>query len=522
MFRRLLLATAASLLAATAAQGEWYEASSKHFVVYSDDSRERVTAYTQRLERFDAAVRLLHKDGDPERGAASRVIVYVVAETSDVARLAGRSGVAGFWNPQTTPVVVMPRNTGGGSTYGFTAQAVMFHEYTHHWMLTSWSDAAIPAWYAEGMAEFHATAQIRPDGSVLFGSTPTWRTYGIDQLRGQMPVPNLLRAVPGRLSPVESEALYARGWLLTHYLTMDVNRRKLLSDYIVAITNGRTPNEAASILGNVSDLRLDSYARQPKFPSILLPADQLKVGTVTVRALTPGEAATVPVLLRSKSGVNKNTALQVAGLARQLAVRFPTDAAVHNELAEAEFDVASLGKPADAAAGYQRAIAAADRAIAADPKSVHALIYHGMALEAIARDAKQTDAATWTEVRRWYLRANRADTENAEPLLRFYETFGYAKQTPTAGAETGAIYAYALAPHYDGARFAATKVYLSQAKLRQARTAFAPLAYSGDRKNKELADVLAAIDANDATAALAAIKKMEDKAEEARAKARAA
>lgn len=513
------LAASAALLGATGAQANWYEGSSRHFVVYSDDSLAHVKEYTSRLERFDKAVRVLHGDRDPDRGAAGRVIVYVVPTPGDVARLIGRDGVAGFWNPSTTPIAFMPRNTGQGGNYGFTPQAIMFHEYTHHWMLTSWSDAAIPAWYAEGAAEFHATAQLRPDGSVLFGATPTWRTYGV-QFKNQLPVPALLRAVPGKLSDYETEALYGRGWLLTSYLTMDAGRRKQLSDYIGAINSGKTIEQATPLLGDINDLKLDSYAKRPKFPSIVIPADKLTVGEIKLRELGPGEVAAMPALIRSKAGVNKGTAPQVVVLARQIAAGRPADSAVQNELAEAEYAAAGLGPQADAPSGYARAEAAADRALAADPKSVHALLYKGMAKEAVATDAKKTDAATWAEVRRWYIAANRADTEDAEPLIRFYESFDAAKQTPSPGAEAGAIYAYALAPHDGNARFAATKVYLRQRKVAQARAAFAPLAYRAEGGGKELAAILAALDANDAPGALAAIRKIEDKAEAEREKRR--
>lgn len=517
MFRRLLLAAAASLIAATPAQAEWYEASSKHFVVYSDDSQANVRQYTERLERFDKALRVLRNAADPDRGAASRVVVFVVPTVADVDRL--RRGAAGFWVPQITPITVMPRDTGGGGTRGFTPQVVMFHEYTHHWMLTSWSDAALPAWLVEGAAEFHATAMMRPDG-VIFGAQPLYRQYSVGMFRNQMPLNALLRAVPGKLDEMQTGGLYGRGWLLTHYLTMDADRRRQLAAYVAAISSGQTVEQATPLLGNISDLKLDSWARQASVPSFFVPAAQLTIGPVAIRQLGAGEAAIMPTMIRSKSGVNKTTAAAVLAQARRIAGQYPNDAAVQNVLAEAEYDAASLGPMAAAAAGYTRVIAACDRALAVDPKSVHALVYRGMALEEMAVDAGKTDAATWTEVRRWYLRANRADTEDADPLLHFYDSFGRAGQTPTAGAEGGALYAYALAPHYQGARVAATKVLLRQGKLPMARVAFAPIAYSGDRGSKELADILAKIDANDAPGALAAIKALEDKAEEAGKKAR--
>lgn len=514
------------LLAATAltvsgtAQATWFEASSRHFIVYSDDTLDHLKEYTQRLERFDGAVRVLHGDADPDRGNAGRVIVYVVPTVDDVQKL--HKNAAGFWNPAALPIAVMPRATGAGGEHGFTPQAIMFHEYTHHWMLTSWSAAGIPAWYAEGAAEFHATAQVRPDGAVLFGAPPAYRMYGVTMLKNQMPVHDLLRAVPGKLEAEQTEALYGRGWLLTSYMTMDAARRKQLAEYIVAINSGKTPSDAAASLGGVTDAKLDSWSRQPKFPSILVPADEIHIGDVRYRQLGPGEAAIMPTLIRSRSGVDEATAPRVVAQARAVAAQFPNDPAVQNELAEAELDNAEAGKLVDAPAGYARVEAACDRALAADPKSMHALLYKGMAKEAAALDAKKTDAATWNEVRRWYIAANRAETENAEPLIRFYNSFRLAKQVPTAGAQRGALYAYALAPHYANARVEAAKVLLTDGKVAEGRAAFAPIAYNGESgASKELSGVLTAIDSGGAQAGLDAIRKLEEKADADREKARA-
>ena len=518
MFRKLLLSTAA-LLAPTAAQADWYEAKSKHFVVYSDDSLERVKEYTTRLERFDKAVRVLHGETGPEKAVANKVTVYVLPTVEDVGKLA--KGTAGFWVPRLNATAFMPRASGSGK--GMTSQAIMFHEYTHHWMLTSWSAAAMPAWYTEGAAEFHATAQMRPDGSVLFGGQPTWRMYGIEMFKGQMPVPDLLRAVPYKLDQLQSEALYARGWLLTHYLTVEADRRKQLADYIGAINAGKTIDEAAPLLGNVSDLRLDSYVKQPRFPSLVVPADRLQVGEVTLRKMTAGEAAIMPAVIRSQAGVDKVKAQQVLAMARKVAEAFPNDPAVQNELAEAEYDGASTGAEADAAVGYARAEAAADRALAADPKSVHALLYKGQAKQAVAELGKKTDAATWADIRRWYIAANRADTENAEPLLLYYKSFAAAGQTPTKAAEGGAFYAYALAPQNIDARITAARILMAQDKVPQARVALAAVAYRADvgrETSEELTAVLSALDKGGGKAGLETLKQFEDKRKAAAEKAK--
>ena len=53
---RLLLGLAALAVAAPA-HADWYQASSKHFIIYADESPKLLEDFATRLERFDQAVR---------------------------------------------------------------------------------------------------------------------------------------------------------------------------------------------------------------------------------------------------------------------------------------------------------------------------------------------------------------------------------------------------------------------------------------------------------------------------------
>ena len=78
MIRKLLLSAAALAMLPSAANATWYQASSKHFVVYSNDTPERVKAYTEKLERFDKAISVWHVTKEVDRGPASRVTIFVL------------------------------------------------------------------------------------------------------------------------------------------------------------------------------------------------------------------------------------------------------------------------------------------------------------------------------------------------------------------------------------------------------------------------------------------------------------
>ncbi|MEI9927144.1 MAG: hypothetical protein WDN44_04760 [Sphingomonas sp.] len=494
MLRNVLLAF--SLLIPGVARADWQEASSKHFVVYSNDTPEHVRAFTTRLERFDKAIRVFHLAPEDNRGPSARVTVFVVGDVGEIEKLSGINGIAGFYEPRASgSVAFTPRRSGAGADYGLNSQAILFHEYTHHWMLTNWSDAAFPPWFVEGFAELHATAAMRNDGSVVFGAVPLYRAYTVDNT-SLLPAEVLVRPNPGHLDPMQRDALYSRGWLLTNYLMFDPARRAQLAAYISAINGGKSAKEAAALLGSTAGLdgRLNAYGTRKQWPLVVIPADKLPIGDVAVRPLSPGEAAIMPARIASAAGVDKARAARVVALARTLAAPYPHDAAVQNELAEAEYD----------AENYAASEAAADRAIAADPKSVHALVYKGMAEAAAAKKDKVTDPARWQAIRHWFLAANKVDTESPEPLIEFYDSFAAAGQTPSKNAEIGLLYAYALAPYDGDLRMRAGRVYLQQGKIPQARIAIGPVAYNLDEAGKaEVAQkVLAALDSDGAAAAL--------------------
>ncbi|HWK36137.1 hypothetical protein [Sphingomonas sp.] len=504
---RLLLGPLASIaLLPAAAHAEWQEASSRHFVVYSDDKPENVRAFTERLEKFDSAIRQLRMAPEDRRGKSARVTVFVLNNIPEIEKLSGQSNVAGFYIPRASgSVAFTPRSGGAGTDYGMTPQVVLFHEYAHHWMLSNWTDAAFPPWFVEGFAEFHATARFTSDGGVMFGAPPTYRGYTVSRLN-LLPMSRLLRFDPGKLDPEARDALYSRGWALTHYLTFDPERRKRLADYIVAINSHKSAEEAATALGNVSglDLTLSNYVKR-SLPAITIPASQLTVGEIKLRQLTPGEAAVMPARIVSTRAVTDKTAPGVAELARRLAAPFPSDPGAQNELAEAEFD----------AKNYAASEAAADRVIAADPSSVHGLIYKGKAQIEQLLAAKVTDAAKWQEARGWLIKANKADTEDPYPLVEYYLSFLAAKETPPKSADGALLYAYALAPYDTDLRLLAANVYLQQGKAADARVALGPPAYSIEDGRSEFAGkVLDALDQGGTEAALAILKKDRDEAKD--------
>lgn len=485
----------AVLLTAAPAMAEWHQASSAHFVVYADDDGDDVRDYAQRLERFDRAVRLMRGIPDDPVSPANRVTVYMVRNMDSIRRLSGSRSVAGFYIPRASgSVAFVPRRTGTGPN-ALSADAVLLHEYTHHLMLTHYAHTALPAWLVEGYAEFHATAKLNDDGSVQLGAPPLYRAWGL--LTGNpLPVDRMLanEMRPRRME--EQDALYGRGWLLTHLLTFKPGRSEQLGQYIQRINAGETPRAASAAFGdlNVLQRELNDYLNQRRILSLTLQPAQLAIGAVTVTPLSPGMAATMEARIRSTRGVNRETAPAVLLMAQRAAAPFPNDAGAQRTLAEAEFDVGN----------FEAAAAAADRAIAADPRLVDALIYRGMAAMAIARQAETDDAATWTAVRRWFLNANRIEPDHPMPLQLFFQSFIEQGITPTENAQMALLRAQELAPHDMGLKMQAARVALQRDQVDRARSLLRPVAYQPHNGGMAAfaTRVLAVLDEGGAAAAL--------------------
>ena len=511
MLRKLLLA--AALLIPSTAHADWYEASSEHFVVYADDDPAKIKAFSTRLEKYDKAMRVVRVVPERKRGPASRVTVFMNGSVSDIQKLygGGQQKVAGFYDSRASgSVAFVPARTGSDGG-GLSAQRILLHEYAHHFMYNDWPTAIFPRWFSEGFAEFHSTAIFGDDGSVTFGAPPTDRGYGVT-LVNQMPLSLMLRPDLTKLSDLQTYTLYSRGWLLTHFLTFDPERRKQLSDYITAINEGKPFDEAAKVFGNLNalDFKLTSYVKRPRFQSIRLADKDLQIGDVTLRKLTAGEAATMPARIRSSRGVDATRAREVVTMARTAAAPYPNDAGAQNALAEAEYDVGN----------YAGSEGAADRALAADPKSIHALIYKGMSQQAVASKAKSNDVKQWQAIRKWYLAANKVDPEDPQPLILYYRSFGAAQQPPTKNAEAGLIYAQKLAPFDYGLRYTAAKIYLRDNKPEEAKTELrliGVIPHGGewaDRANK----AVAILDKDGAAAALTMVEASEKAANDEAAK----
>jgi hypothetical protein len=493
-FLMMWLAGLALVALGSPAHAAWYEAKSKHFIIYADDKPERIRRFAERLERFDAAVRIVREMEDPPLTDSARLRVYVLRSEGAVAKLIGDSSARGMYEARMSGAVAfVPRSAGGTSDWDLDTEEIFFHEYAHHLQL-QFASVAMPEWVVEGFAEFFATAKIEKDGSVLLGSFPTYRSGALDD-DGGLTLEQMLGGTYTTLNDVQTNALYGRGWMLMHLLTFDKARKEQLSHYVEGIQKGMSPLDSArAAFGDLNLLKkdLNRYGRG-SLTGYRVPAKDISIGAIELRQMTAGESAIMPVHIRSTRGVTEKEAPQVAADARKAAQPYPNDPFVQTALAEAEYD----------ADDYAAAEAAADRALAADPRYVRALIYKGRAQMALAID--HPSSANWINVRSWFLKANKVDTENPEPLALFYRTFDAAGQKPTKNAIDALFYSVILAPQDEGLRLMAVRELLVENRGPEAKQMLAPLAYQphSDREFRDaMLKLMSTISSGDTKAAL--------------------
>ncbi len=435
--------------------------------------------------------------------ASNPVTVFVLPSIEAVQRLyrngdgANKQDIAGFYVPRANgSIAFTPKHGSGDGNGDLTSQIVLFHEYAHHMLLGN-STIAYPAWFSEGYAEFVSTTRIDKD-SAMVGVAAQHRAYSLFATTGI----TIERLFDPRRKPssVEQEAVYARGWLLTHYLIFDADRMRKFGEYLKLLNNGTPPVQAATkAFGDLKQLNreLDKYLGNHTIPGLKVPFAVLPPVKVDVRSLTPGARAMMSYRIQSKRGVDDETAKPLWAKAAVVAAANPADAMAQGWFAEMAFD----------AQHDDEAEAAADRALAVDPTSVQALLYKARVHLRRAQAAKSTNPKTWTEARSWIIKANRLDSDNAAPLELFYWSFEMEHRPPTKSAADGLARAFELVPQDTGLRMSMVRQKLADNDLVGARTTLRPIAYDPHSDaNGPAVKLLAMLDAaTDPVAAAAAM-----------------
>ncbi len=456
----VLALVAAMVLVSSPARAAWHKAESDRFVIYSDSRAEDLEEFATMLEKYHVAMELETGRTVPVPSPSNRLTVYMVGSRDNLRDIYGasaRSAIAGFYIPRANgSVTFVPnirfrtreagrgqigtrysRSSGGSGFEGDRSFSILLHEYAHHFLIAS-ARHAMPRWLSEGAAEYFSSARFNDDGSVDIGLPNNDRAWEISQA-APVSVRQLLDYELYRKNRSNRyNAYYGRSWLLFHYLSFNPQRSGQLVRYWQAVASGADSLEAGEkIFGDLDRLEdeLREYGRQRSMSGMRFDSGKIRIGEVSVSELSDGHAAMMDVIMRSKRGVDDELAAEVLEDARAVAARHPDDAQVLEALAEAEYD----------AGNDDAAIAAADRAIAADRNAKNAYVQKGYALFRKAEDADDKSAAL-AEAMKPFEALNALEADHTQPLIYYYRSFTQRGEAPPDGAKFALERATQLAP----------------------------------------------------------------------------
>ena len=494
------------------AHAEWWEAKTEHFVIYSQDSERETRAFATELERFDHALRSLQAvKFAPITSDSQRVTIFRFGDIDDIGMLAG-AGVAGFYIPRMNPVAFTPARSDQGnrgsilkrdSRTDLDPRSVLFHEYAHHFMFQNFA-AGYPSWYVEAFAETVATIDLKSDGTFHLGNPPQYRS---DALFGSLMTvtPQSLLASTARPDFEDFYGYYSVGWLMNHYLTFEPSRKGQLKTYLRLVNGGMDSRPAAQqAFGDLDKLgsEIARYKAKGRLGgAVVRPATQANTN-VAMRKLAADEEAIMRVRARSKAGVTRKEARDVAADARAIARRYPSSGLVNLALAEAEFD----------SENYAAALAAVDRALQIQPNSVEALNRKGQILIELGRK----DKAQLAPARTFIATANKLDPANPEPLYLNYMSFYYSGKAIPESAIIGLERAYDTARQDTNLRLVLARQLLSERKGQLARDILLPLGLNPheSKNKKKMRGIIELIDAGKVVEAYTQLSQEMAKAEE--------
>jgi hypothetical protein len=450
------------------ARAEWNRASSDHFIIYGETSSERLRGFTERVEKFDALMRIM--TGQGKETSPNKLVIFVVRDIATVQRLIGKAAgsVAGFYSPSIAgSIAVVPKSSGSeGSRGDHDAEIILFHEYAHHFMLQYFA-AGYPAWYVEGYAEYYSTTEFRKDGSIAVGMPAQHRATSL-LLLPAYPLTKMFSADAGKMTNDESASFYGHSWLLTHYLRFEPSRKGQLTAYINAFAAGVPAEKAArDAFGDVAKLQADlkRYLQASKMTYQHLSGVVLPVPTIDITPVSPTEAVLMPLYMRFMNGAHGQAEVDsFVAAARIAAARFPGEPRAMELLAEGELD----------AEQFDAATKANDALLVQRPTDARALLRRARIATAIMRDTDKYPGG-WKAIRSLIVKANRASPDDPFPLSEYFTSFPSEGIQPTPIAADGLIRALELAPQVPNLRFALAQWLIRSNRRDQARNVLAPL-----------------------------------------------
>lgn len=437
------LAAGASILAfATPAAADWKSVETDHFIYYSEDEVAQVKQNVIQLEIFDKLVRAL--TGNQAPPSTVKVRIFELKDMDELNRYLGSQGVGGFYNNNDVgPYIFTFRESVKDRSTAFKSNTNTFvwapevrqHEYLHHYMY-QYFNSNYPSWYSEGFAEYYGSMAFPEENVVEIGHAPQFR---MDALKSGawLPVEKLLTARSyGEVKDLR--ALYAQGWLLTHFAARNPERGKQLADFLNRIARGETyPNAAKAAFGDLNALNKELRAHRNNIQAVRLSLKPIDVGTVTVNEMSSLDSQLFEYMMRINIGIRDRDLGQIRSYVRELRQADP------DNMLGLEVQSALAMQAED----FDEALAMAERMLKNDPDSVMGKYLKGAAMVELVPDGSADSA--YDEARLILAEAAKADPNNPEPLIGYYRSYLKTDALPPAEAQNALMRAFELLPGYD-------------------------------------------------------------------------
>lgn len=446
------------------AEAAWHKVESPNFIVYSEGKDEATIAFAEKLERFDAFLRLRLK-ARPEPATFKLTVFLVGADEAGSLSSKRRASIKGFYEVGPNGPIAVVARARGDSKYDLDADTILFHEYAHHFMY-QYAPAAYPAWFVEGFAEFYSTTEFDKEGHASYGRPAYHRGY---ELALGFPIP-IEKLLTGSSDNKQFETFYGRAWATTHYLMFDPVRDGQLPKYLQAINRGEDNLTAArAAFGDLKtfDADINAYLKRSRISFLTTRAPIALAGTAKVDPIEAGEAASIIERIKIMRGVTKEERPAVLAALDKAKARIPNSAAI------AALRTQLIYESED----YPATLVAADAALALDPAEPLALLYKGLAESRELIKASVSDSTRWKTARGYVVKANRVHPDNPYPLYRYYLSFSDEGKLPPPLAEQGLERAHQIVPQDPNIRFAYARLLIRKNELKSAVTLIRPLAF---------------------------------------------
>jgi hypothetical protein len=476
---RILLALLFLIGSVSSAQAAWKEATTRHFRIYSQGSEKALSEFAIKVERFDTMLRT--RFNVPDTDQPQRLTIFMLPTPDAVVKSfdggTNNRYVKGYYSRRDTGSIAVVHRQDFDVKGALDADAVLFHEYAHHFML-SYFPVAYPAWYIEGFAEFFSTVDFTSAGNAKTGLPAYFRADAL--VNGpSLPAERLFAVTGGELKPVERDVFYGRSWLITHYLDRSEARKGQMSAYLREINSGKSSLEAARLaFGDLEifDKELNKYL-VGRFTYATNKNPTPAPTDLDVKTLSESLSELVPLRLKSMRGIRDDKAAGFVQELRAYTAKYPGEAEGWYMLANAH---ASAKQDREASV-------AVEAALTLSPTLSRALLLKAEIAVRRVRDNNAATPAEWKAARGLIVKANRANVNDPMPLLRYYESWAAEGVEPNPVAYDGIRRAFEMVPEATNMRMAYAFSLAKQKKYDDAIKLVEPVAFAPHESRDSIA-----------------------------------